>query len=176
MPYSEQSKLARKGRDGDTRLGHLSDGDVIVSRERQERDPKVKAALRELMGDDLERFTVGSAWNSRNPSTGLAEFADPAPEINPAAPVQPGASAAAITNSPTAGPTQPANKGAAAPTDTSLGGDASNPWTPIFAGLQPSGGPQQPQPRTGQSEAYSALGGNNPLNLEAARTLAEGGQ
>lgn len=175
MPYSEKTKLARAGRDGDTGIAHVSNGDVIVSRERQERDPKVKAALRELMGDDLERFTVGSAWNSKNPSTGLAEFADPAPEINPEAPVQPGASAAAITNSTTAGPTQPANKGAAAPTDTSLGADAADPWKPIFAGLNP-GGETQAQPKTGQSEAYSALGGNNPLNLEAARTLAEGGQ
>ena len=76
MPYSEKTKLARKGRDGDTLLGHLSIGDVIISRERQERDPEFRAKLREIMGDDLERFTAGSAWNSKNPRTGLAEFAE----------------------------------------------------------------------------------------------------
>lgn len=76
MPYSAKSKLAMKGRDGDSLIAHMTPGDVVISRERQERDPKVREALRTLMGDDLERFTAGSAWNSKNPKTGLAEFSE----------------------------------------------------------------------------------------------------
>lgn len=63
--------LAAQGRGGDTKLGHLSHGDIVVPREKV--TPTIRAMLRSA-GIPMRRFTVGYSANSINPKTGLPEF------------------------------------------------------------------------------------------------------
>jgi hypothetical protein len=66
------ARLAAKGRLGDTLIGHLTKGDIVVPEEKV--SPQVRGVLGMLLGRQLERFTAGSPANSRNPKTGLPEF------------------------------------------------------------------------------------------------------
>lgn len=62
--------LAAAGRGGDTRLAHLTPGEVVVPR-------KIAPLALGLLSDagiDPERYQVGRNANSRNPRTGLLEF------------------------------------------------------------------------------------------------------
>lgn len=65
---------ASKGRMGDTLLGHLTAGDVVIPSERV--TPQVATVLGQLLGQDRNRFTVGTSDNSINPATGLREFGE----------------------------------------------------------------------------------------------------
>ena len=66
------SDTAAMGRRGDTRVAHLTPGEVVLP---QEAAQKLKAQIEEIVGKDgLERHTVGSDRASVNPLTGLEEF------------------------------------------------------------------------------------------------------
>lgn len=67
LPYA-----AGKGRHGDNRLGHLSDNDVVVPTE--DVTPAIRKKLKTILGDKLDRYTVGHKANSTHPDTGLPEF------------------------------------------------------------------------------------------------------
>lgn len=62
----------KKGRKGDTTLGHLSHGDLVIPRGQV--TPKMRAFMNEFF--DVDRYTVGHEANSKNPNTGLPEFYD----------------------------------------------------------------------------------------------------
>nr|WP_238377267.1 hypothetical protein [Vogesella sp. EB] len=63
-------QLAAAGRGGDTRLAHLTPGEVVVPRKIA---PLALGLLSEA-GINPERYQVGRKANSRNPATGLLEF------------------------------------------------------------------------------------------------------
>lgn len=68
-------QLAQKGRNGDTRLVHLTPGEVVVPKSVQ---PAVLGLLADAFaqnGHSLDRYTVGDKA-SKNPRTGLLEFFD----------------------------------------------------------------------------------------------------
>lgn len=66
---------AGMGRGGDTMLGHLTPGEVVIPRGRM--TPKLMAAFLEAMdGADPGEFVVGGAGNKRNPMTGAPEYFD----------------------------------------------------------------------------------------------------
>jgi len=72
----EKSKggLASMGRNGDTRLAHVAEGEMIVP---SEISPELRARIHEEMmaiGVDPERYTVGGGNMSINPETGMPEF------------------------------------------------------------------------------------------------------
>lgn len=65
-------KLAKQGRHGDTQIAHLTPGEVVVPR-------SAATMARGLLSDagiDPDRYTVSHDANSRNPRTGLLEFAE----------------------------------------------------------------------------------------------------
>lgn len=66
------SLAKKKGRGGDTTLGHLSVGDLVIPRGQV--TPKMRAFMNEFF--DVDRYTVGHEANSKNPNTGLPEFYD----------------------------------------------------------------------------------------------------
>jgi hypothetical protein len=70
---------ARKGRGGDTRLGHLTNGDIILPTEFI-KDEKHRQEILQYMKSigvrDPNRFEVGHASNSKNPRTRLPEFSE----------------------------------------------------------------------------------------------------
>lgn len=68
----DRERLERLGRGGDTTVGHLTEGEVIVPRG-SDLAGKVRAALAAL-GYDPERYTVGGPGDSINPRTGMREF------------------------------------------------------------------------------------------------------
>ena len=73
------STLKMLGRRGDTQVGHLTQGEMVVPTSAQ--TPTVKAAIASAMrrtGVNPAQYVVGSAFNSRNPATGALEFADTA--------------------------------------------------------------------------------------------------
>ena len=70
-------QAAAMGRNGDTILAHLTNGEFVVPQEFME-DDVVRNRLYELMREegieDPERYLVGADANSINPETGLPEF------------------------------------------------------------------------------------------------------
>lgn len=71
--------MAKKGRAGDTHVGHLTPGEVVVPKRVWEADPGLRAQTTRAMaqaGLDPRQYVVGSSQNSRNPQTGAPEFAD----------------------------------------------------------------------------------------------------
>ncbi len=70
-------QAAKRGRKGDTEIGHLTKKDLVIPAERQKGEfDKELGALLKKHGIDRNRFTVGSKGNSVHPETGLPEFAD----------------------------------------------------------------------------------------------------
>lgn len=69
--------MARYGRNGDTRMAHLTPGETVVPREVLRQNPKVARGLGKAFqdaGSDPRRYVVGSGQNSINPVTGKPEF------------------------------------------------------------------------------------------------------
>src|SRR3990167_8653245 len=82
MPMMETKRavrtLARKGRRGDTTLGHLTPKEIVVP-ERVQQQPGVMEALVPGFGAaglDIERYRGGGEGDSENPETGAPQFAD----------------------------------------------------------------------------------------------------
>ena len=74
MPHPR--KLAEMGRGGDTEVGHLTEGEVVVPPELAG-NSDVRAHLLEAFeraGIDIGRYTVGGEDDSRNPRTGMREY------------------------------------------------------------------------------------------------------
>lgn len=68
---------AVKGRKGDTRFGHLSDGDYVVPRAIVMKDPAILSRVKKQFddeGQDYRTHWVGSGHENINPSTGQPEF------------------------------------------------------------------------------------------------------
>ena len=77
MPHPR--KLAEMGRGGDTEVGHLTEGEVVVPPELAGKSD-VRQQLLEAFsraGIDIGRYTVGGEDDSRNPRTGMREFYGP---------------------------------------------------------------------------------------------------
>ena len=69
--------MARYGRNGDTRMAHLTPGETVVPKEVLRQNPKVARGLGKAFqdaGSDPRRYVVGSGQNSINPVTGKPEF------------------------------------------------------------------------------------------------------
>jgi hypothetical protein len=69
--------LARKGRGGDTEIGHLTEGELVVPVSILDRFPEARDVLFDAFreaGIDPDRYIVGAAENSVNPETGVREF------------------------------------------------------------------------------------------------------
>ena len=69
--------MARYGRNGDTRMAHVSPGEMVVPREVLQSNPQVARGLGmafQDVGADPLRYVVGSTDNSINPVTGRPEF------------------------------------------------------------------------------------------------------
>ena len=77
MPMNNPlAALAKNGRRGDTELGHLTKGEVVIPKEIAQLRPDLIQRLVEqvnTMGGDPSKLMVG--MGSRNPQTGLEEFA-----------------------------------------------------------------------------------------------------
>jgi hypothetical protein len=73
MPYGGKNPAA-KGRGGDTELGHLTPGEVVLPREFPQQRPDLFAEIAEFFGNDIGRYTVGGGDDSINPDTGYPEF------------------------------------------------------------------------------------------------------
>lgn len=72
----DMKKLAEKGRNGDTRVAHLSEGEVVVPREVAALRPDLIAHVAEQlrrMGGNPRQMIVGRG--RKNPDTGIEEFA-----------------------------------------------------------------------------------------------------
>ena len=70
-----QNKLAAAGRNGDSALGHLTPGELILPRELQSREVMERLSKEaQRKGINLPRYQVGSQANSINPLTGMREF------------------------------------------------------------------------------------------------------
>lgn len=68
-------EAARKGRGGDTRLGHLTNGDIVFPAEHvDEHTKKLIHTFMKHKGLDPGRFTVGHESNKKNPKTRLPQF------------------------------------------------------------------------------------------------------
>lgn len=65
-------QAADMGRNGDTTVGHLTPGEVVVPVDLQ--TPQLMAALMEALGPDFGRYQVGGDDDSINPQTGMPEF------------------------------------------------------------------------------------------------------
>lgn len=68
-------QAAQFGRFGDTTVGHLTPGEIVVPLDAQtpELNKKIMEAIRKA-GADPKRFVVGEDQNSYNPATGAPEF------------------------------------------------------------------------------------------------------
>lgn len=69
--------MAAAGRKGDSHVGHLTAGDVVIPREVAMRDPSILMKLKKNMeegGGDYRTHIVGSGYENRNPHTGAPEF------------------------------------------------------------------------------------------------------
>lgn len=62
--------IASQGRNGDTKLAHLTDGEIVIPKS------AITDDVLEFLGDRVDRYTVGNKNNSKNPITGLPEFFD----------------------------------------------------------------------------------------------------
>ena len=68
--------LAAMGRGGDTEVGHLTPGELVVP-DRVQQQPDIRAKLIEAFekaGVPIGRYTVGGKDDSRNPQTGMREY------------------------------------------------------------------------------------------------------
>jgi hypothetical protein len=81
--------MARMGRNGDTKMAHVTPGDLVVPRAAAKASPglvaQVAGGIRKV-GGDPQKYVVGSG--NRNPRTGAEEFADPL-VLAPGEPKQP---------------------------------------------------------------------------------------
>ncbi len=71
------NKAARKGRGGDSIMGHLAPGEMVVPPQILNKYPKLRSALASAFMEnkvDPRRYLVGSKANSINPDTGTREF------------------------------------------------------------------------------------------------------
>lgn len=66
--------ISYQGRNGDTAVGHLTPGEIVVPRSAQ--TPELLQHIALTMGDNMPRYVVGSGANSFNPLTGAQEFYD----------------------------------------------------------------------------------------------------
>lgn len=69
---------ASKGRGGDTVVGHLTRGEVVVPRQLIDRSPELRDMLKATFkanGGSMDEFTVGHEMNKINPQTKQPEFA-----------------------------------------------------------------------------------------------------
>lgn len=76
---NEFAELAREGRGGDTEIGHLTQGEIVVPKAILKHFPALRTALFDAFreaGIDPERYVVGEDENSVNPETGAPEFFD----------------------------------------------------------------------------------------------------
>lgn len=76
---NEFAELAREGRGGDTEIGHLTPGEIVVPKAILKRFPALRTALFDAFreaGIEPERYVVGEDENSVNPETGAPEFFD----------------------------------------------------------------------------------------------------
>jgi len=65
------------GRNGDTILGHLTEGEMVVPVKLLEENPAITTMLSKTFADygvDMNRYIVGDELNMRNPTTGQPEF------------------------------------------------------------------------------------------------------
>lgn len=70
-------KMAKMGRNGDTRMVHARQNEVMVSPEILEENPRLALEMANAFKNsnvDLSRYVVGNEANSINPMTGQAEF------------------------------------------------------------------------------------------------------
>jgi len=70
-------KMAKMGRNGDTRMVHARQNEVMVSPEILEENPRLALEMANAFENsnvDLSRYVVGNEANSINPMTGQAEF------------------------------------------------------------------------------------------------------
>jgi hypothetical protein len=71
------NRMAGMGRNGDSELVHMKTGEIAVSPELLEENPRLASELTSAFqrsNVDMDRYTVGSAANSINPITGQREF------------------------------------------------------------------------------------------------------
>jgi len=71
------NRMAGMGRNGDNALVHMKTGEIAVSPELLEENPRLASELTNAFqrsNVDMDRYTVGSAANSINPITGQREF------------------------------------------------------------------------------------------------------
>lgn len=65
------------GRKGDSVVGHLSKGDVVIPRHAVMQNPEFLTKLKKVMADnhsDYRTHIVGSGFENKNPTTGAPEF------------------------------------------------------------------------------------------------------
>lgn len=70
---NQMNKAARKGRGGDSIMGHLAPGEMVVPPQILNKYPKLRSALASAFMEnkvDPRRYLVGSKANSINPDTG----------------------------------------------------------------------------------------------------------
>ena len=73
----QMNKAAKKGRGGDSIMGHLAPGEMVVPPQILNKYPKLRSALASAFMEnkvDPRRYLVGSKANSINPETGTREF------------------------------------------------------------------------------------------------------
>lgn len=73
----EMDQMAAQGEGGDTTMGHLTPGEVVIPVSLLE-DPEIMAALQDMFdtqGINMEQYVVGNESNSVNAETGYPEFA-----------------------------------------------------------------------------------------------------
>jgi len=71
------AELARHGRKGDTMIGHLTPGDVVIPRDVIMQEPQFLVRLKKIMeegGGDYRTHMVGSGYDNINPATGMPEY------------------------------------------------------------------------------------------------------
>ena len=74
---NQMNKAAKKGRGGDSIMGHLAPGEMVVPPQILNKYPKLRSALASAFMEnkvDPRRYLVGSKANSINPDTGTREF------------------------------------------------------------------------------------------------------
>ncbi len=74
---NQMNKAAKKGRGGDSIMGHLAPGEMVVPPQILNKYPKLRSALASAFMEnkvDPRRYLVGSKANSINPETGTREF------------------------------------------------------------------------------------------------------
>lgn len=72
---NDAKEMADKGENGDTVMGHLTPGEIVLPLPlAQKLEPVLKKAF-EMMDMDIEQYTVGHEKNSMNKESGCPEFA-----------------------------------------------------------------------------------------------------